>query len=285
MVVGRIPNNFKGNHGRVHHLFACFCEIHGDQITDARLHLARTPFGVGRTTNEHAGFQDMMRHRLSPPFSTPDADQPPSVDLPALIAARICHDLISPLGAIGNGVELLEMVQSPASPELALVRDSVQQAHARIRLFRIAFGPVRSDQRIGAEELCGILRDYRSQNRFDLAWSPTQSHAKPMVKLAFLALLCMETALPYGGQVFCDLSDGGLRLLARSDRLMLEPDVWEALGDGDRWPDGLRAAHVQFPLLRAEAMRQGATLVITRSDDQVDLRITAATPLDSVSLV
>ncbi|HMS96693.1 MAG TPA: histidine phosphotransferase, partial [Tabrizicola sp.] len=62
-------------------------------------------------------------------------DQP---DLAALIASRICHDLISPLGAIGNGVELLAMER--AGPELDLLSESVAHANARIRLFRISFG-------------------------------------------------------------------------------------------------------------------------------------------------
>ena len=61
--------------------------------------------------------------------------------LTALVASRICHDLISPIGAIGNGVELLTMESGGTlRPEFALISESVANANARIRLFRIAFG-------------------------------------------------------------------------------------------------------------------------------------------------
>ena len=71
-------------------------------------------------------------------------------DLAALVGSRICHDLISPLGAIGNGVELLGMTGVPDGPEMDLIAESVGNANARIRFFRIAFGAAAADQRIGA---------------------------------------------------------------------------------------------------------------------------------------
>ena len=67
-------------------------------------------------------------------------------DLAALIASRICHDLISPIGAIGNGVELLAMEPGGPRPEMALISESVANANARIRFFRICFGQASSDQ-------------------------------------------------------------------------------------------------------------------------------------------
>ncbi len=59
-------------------------------------------------------------------------DTPQSPDLAALIGSRICHDLISPIGAIGNGLELLSMAGA-GGPEVALISDSVSNANARIR--------------------------------------------------------------------------------------------------------------------------------------------------------
>ena len=61
-----------------------------------------------------------------------------NVNLAALIGSRICHDLISPIGAINNGLELLGMTGSSEGPELQLITDSVGSATARIRFFRIA---------------------------------------------------------------------------------------------------------------------------------------------------
>jgi histidine phosphotransferase ChpT len=72
------------------------------------------------------------------------------VDLCALIGSRLCHDLVSPVGAIGNGVELLSMEGAGApmpagAAELSLVRESVENAQARLRFFRIAFGDAAPD--------------------------------------------------------------------------------------------------------------------------------------------
>ena len=66
-------------------------------------------------------------------------------DLAALIGSRICHDLISPIGAIGNGVELMMMDGTAKTPELALIAESVANANARIRYFRVAFGSAGAD--------------------------------------------------------------------------------------------------------------------------------------------
>jgi histidine phosphotransferase ChpT len=65
-----------------------------------------------------------------------------ATEIAALIASRICHDLISPIGAIGNGMELMALSsgQEQSSPELDLISQSVENANARIRFFRIAYG-------------------------------------------------------------------------------------------------------------------------------------------------
>lgn len=219
----------------------------------------------------------MMRHRFSPPFSPTDPDRAEGLDLPALIAARICHDLISPLGAIGNGVELLQMAPSPSvGPEIDLVRESVQQAQARIRLFRIAFGSFRPDQMIGTDELGGLLRDYAATARFDLTWTPVVSKPKATVRLALLGLLCIETALPYGGRVVVTRDETALHITARSDKPKIDPAYWDALSGAADWPHDLQAARVQFPVLQRAIAQQGMSLELHIAEDGLDLRITAA---------
>ena len=80
-------------------------------------------------------------------------------DLAALIGSRICHDLISPIGAIGNGVELLMMDGAAQTPELALIAESVANANARIRFFRLAFGANAAHQKIARSEILSILAE------------------------------------------------------------------------------------------------------------------------------
>src|SRR5690606_27339952 len=94
--------------------------------------------------------------RFATGMATEDAG---AAALAALLASRMCHDLVSPLGAIGNGLELLEMYGAAAGPEHALIADSVAAAGARLRLFRLAFGHAGDGQRLPVAELRELLSD------------------------------------------------------------------------------------------------------------------------------
>src|SRR3954468_16264066 len=65
-----------------------------------------------------------------------------SLDLAALLCSRVCHDVISPVGAIVNGLEVLEDENDPAMHDFALdlIRKSARQASARLQFARLAFG-------------------------------------------------------------------------------------------------------------------------------------------------
>jgi histidine phosphotransferase ChpT len=115
---------------------------------------------------------------------------PERPDLTALIGSRICHDLISPIGAIGNGVELLMMEGTAGGPEIALIAESVANANARIRYFRVAFGSAGRDQRIGRGEIVSIIEDTTRGGRLVIDWQGPPDMARREVKLAFLAIQC-----------------------------------------------------------------------------------------------
>ena len=88
-------------------------------------------------------------------------------DIPSLIGSRICHDLISPLGAVSNGVELMSLTTSD-SEELSLIGDSITSANARIRLFRIAFGSAVEGQYLSRREIEAILAETFSAGKLDV---------------------------------------------------------------------------------------------------------------------
>ena len=121
---------------------------------------------------------------------------PQRQDLSALIGSRICHDLISPIGAIGNGIELLIMDGAMKSPEIALISDSVIHANARIRFFRVAFGAASGDQRIGSPEVISILSDMTRGARIAITWDTPADLSRAEVKLAFLACSALKARCP-----------------------------------------------------------------------------------------
>jgi histidine phosphotransferase ChpT len=194
-----------------------------------------------------------------------------ATDLAALIGSRICHDLISPLGAIGNGVELMMLSGSAVGPELTLISESVTNANARIRFFRVAYGAASEDQQIGQTEILGILADMTRGGRLIIDWRPTGDCPRREVKLAFLMLQCLEAALPYGGRVTVARADDGWHVAAEAQKLNVDPDLWSRISDGTGGPDPLTAAQVQFGLVPGELarLRRQPRLKITETAIQI----------------
>ena len=195
---------------------------------------------------------------------------PEKPDLAALLGSRICHDLISPIGAISIGVELLMMDGAVRGPEMALVAESVAAANARIRFFRVSFGAASPDQRIGRTEVTGILADVTRGGRLSVAWQSPADLSRREVKLAFLLIQCLETAMPYGGKVTVDLSDGRWTIGGQSPKLRIDPDLWEVLSNPAAQA-GIGPAQVQFLLVPHEAALQGHRL--TADIREADIRL------------
>jgi histidine phosphotransferase ChpT len=194
-------------------------------------------------------------------------------DFSALIASRICHDLISPIGAIGNGVELLTMETGGAArPEFALIAASVANANARIRMFRIAFGAANGDQRIARNEVLSILTDLGHAGRITYAWTSTGDLARREIRLIFLLLLCLETVLPYGGRVEVTQSDTGWTIRAEAQRTKLVPSLWAMLTDlAVQTP--VEAAQVQFALVGRDLAQIGRELQTEITATGLTLRV------------
>jgi histidine phosphotransferase ChpT len=172
------------------------------------------------------------------------------VKLAALIGSRICHDLISPIGAINNGLELLGMAGTNDGPEMELISESVENASARIRFFRIAYGGA-SDQPMGRADVVSILRDNMGAGRLDVAYGPLDPQPRWAVRMAFLGLQCLETALPYGGRIEINCDNGTWTLTGYSPKATYDPALWNILAGAA--PQDLAAAHVQFALLGSVA--------------------------------
>lgn len=190
-----------------------------------------------------------------------------NVNLAALIGSRICHDLISPIGAITNGLELLDMSRRIDGPELELIADSVGHAGARIRFFRIAFGAA-GDQQLGPGEIAAVLEDLGRGSRVRGIWEPERAVPRTEVRLAFLAYLCCEAALPAGGSVSMTQDRGTWTVIATGPRIVADPDLWEAL-DRPGGPRHVSPAQVQFALMPVLAHEAGRPISVTRPDGQI----------------
>jgi histidine phosphotransferase ChpT len=176
-------------------------------------------------------------------------------DLAALLGSRICHDLISPIGAIGNGLELLMMEVGTRGPEMALISESVGHANARIRFFRVAFGAAAGEQRLGRAEVASIITDMTRGGRLSIEWHSGNDLSRGEVKIAFLLLMCLESAMAYGGRITVQVDGGRWQITGDATKLRIEPALWAVLADPTAAPE-ITPAVVHFPLAAEEITRR-----------------------------
>ncbi|MEO9652953.1 MAG: histidine phosphotransferase family protein [Roseobacter sp.] len=193
-----------------------------------------------------------------------------NVNLGALIGSRICHDLISPIGAINNGLELLGMSGGTPGPEMDLIQESVGNASARIRYFRVAFGSA-GEQVMGRAEIVSILKDVMQGSRLHVAWGPMDAQPRSSVRMAFLALLCVETAMPYGGRIEISQHEGHWLLHGQADKLNIDEALWGILATREV-PADLRPAQVQFALLPLIASDIDRRVVTEIAESEIKLK-------------
>ncbi|OSP56368.1 histidine phosphotransferase family protein [Pseudoruegeria sp. SK021] len=192
-------------------------------------------------------------------------------DLVALLGSRICHDLISPIGAIGNGLELMEMSRSAEGPEMDLIKASLLNAQARIRFFRISYGATGDGQAIGSREVKSILQDFTIGGRVRIDWQTEGEVHRDDTKLVFLLLQCLDTAMPYGGDVRITRSDRSWTLSAQAKKLKALPELWSHL-DGDPKPGPITPAQVQFALAPQQAAAMQRKLFVRVTDTEINLQ-------------
>lgn len=180
-------------------------------------------------------------------------------DLIALLGSRICHDLISPIGAISNGVELLMMDGGSMGPEIALIAESVANANARIQFFRVAFGASSPDQRIGRAEVVSILTDLTRGGRLTIEWRCANDLPRREVKLAFLFIQCLETAMAFGGRIIVDQDQGKWSMTGSAAKFKMVQDLWDGLASNTGLAH-INAAQVHFALVQIELQSQNRIL-------------------------
>lgn len=192
-------------------------------------------------------------------------------NLACLVGTRICHDLVNPLGAISNGVELMTLSGAQRSPELDLIEESIQSAHARIRFFRIAYGAGSDDQPMGRPEITTTLAAVARAGRISYAWEIGGDHPRGRVRTAFLVLQCLESAMPEGGSVTVTEIEDGWRIVAESGRLRIDGPLWDSLTN-PRMRVDIGAAQVQFALLAEDLVRTGTRLSLSMSETAIVAR-------------
>jgi histidine phosphotransferase ChpT len=205
------------------------------------------------------------------------------LDLAALLCSRVCHDVISPVGAIINGLEVLEGEQDEEMRAVAmeLIKKSAASASARLQFCRLAFGAAGSfGALIDTGDAEKVARDILRNGRTTLQWSTAQRMAsRNSVKLLLNLCLIAATAIPRGGVITVDISGEDdamtMRVEAKGANARLSHSAADFLSSSlpKETIDG-HSIQLYFTTLLARECR--ATLAVSSSPDSVTLTVTPA---------
>ncbi|MGD9924829.1 MAG: histidine phosphotransferase ChpT [Pseudorhodoplanes sp.] len=176
-----------------------------------------------------------------------------SLDLAALLCSRVCHDLISPVGAIVNGLEVMEDDNDQETKAFAmdLIKKSVRQASAKLQFCRLAFGAAGSaGAQIDLGDAEKVARSFLEDDKTKIAWNlPRVLLPKNRVKLLLNMLLIAGQSIPRGGQITVDPAGSGdamaFRISATGGYAKVPQAVPELLAGGCH--DGTVDAHAVQP--------------------------------------
>jgi histidine phosphotransferase ChpT len=133
---------------------------------------------------------------------------PDALDLAALMCSRVCHDLINPVGAIVNGLEVFDSSNKEDDKQFALdlIRKSALSTSARLQFCRIAYGAAGSaGAQIDLGEAQKMARGHLEDEKTKLTWNlPHILLAKNRVKLLLNLLVIAQQAIPRGGELVVD---------------------------------------------------------------------------------
>lgn len=194
-------------------------------------------------------------------------------ELASLLCSRVCHDIISPVGAINNGLELLDDGGADEDA-MDLIRTSAVNASARLQFARIAFGAAGSaGVEIDTGDAQAVALAFMKGEKADFTWTAERSLLpKNQVKLVLNLLLVANGSIPRGGTLDCAMQTGGDRpviTLRAAGKLMRIPQKFADFLDGRFDDEPIDAHSVQFYYTLLLANEAGMTVTAEMSDDAI----------------
>jgi histidine phosphotransferase ChpT len=199
-----------------------------------------------------------------------------AIDLASLLCSRLCHDLLSPVGALNNGIELMADEQDPEMRErcLELLAESARASAAKLKFFRLAFGAAGGfgeeiDTREARQALEGL---FGAEKKITLGWMVSADKLpKDAVKVLLNLALVAGDALVRGGQLDIGAERGGsgteIVIRAEGPRLLLDPNLRATLERGTAGTIEPRAAGAW--LAHALIQEAGGKLQLSPADSPV----------------
>jgi histidine phosphotransferase ChpT len=200
------------------------------------------------------------------------------LELAALISSKICHDVISPVGAISNGLEVLadEADESMRETAMELIRKSAYQASAKLQFARLAFGAAGSaGAEIDLRDAEKVAKDFVESGKHRLNWKgPAATLPKNKVKLLLNLVALGVVALPRGGDIEVEISgtppEAAFTIVARGEAARLSDKVAGLLSGADG--EAIDSHSIQPYYARRVAAAAGMPMAVEAKENEVVLR-------------
>lgn len=194
-------------------------------------------------------------------------------DLAALLCSRVCHDIISPVGAINNGLELLDEGGADADA-MDLIRTSALNASVRLKFARLAFGASGSvGASIDTGEAEKAAKDFAAaEKKTEVTWNgPRAIIAKNRVKLLLNLFLIAYGAIPRGGSLEVTLEnpefDATFTLVAKGRMMRVPPKLVELLSGTPEEAIDAHSIQPYYAVLLAE--EAGMTVDVVSTGEEI----------------
>ena len=199
-----------------------------------------------------------------------------AVDLASLLCSRLCHDLMSPLGAMNNGMELLADEQDPDMRDrcLELLSDSARATANKLKFFRLAFGAAGGfgDEVDSGEARSALDGLFGTDGKIELGWMVADPKlSKGATKLLLNLALIASDALVRGGRldIGAESSEGRSEIAIRAEgsRIALDPAIRDTLVEGEG--AGVEARTAGAWLAHSLAAEAGGAIQLSQPSDEV----------------
>jgi histidine phosphotransferase ChpT len=195
------------------------------------------------------------------------------MDLSALLCSKVCHDVISPVGAIANGLEVLEDEKDAEMRDIAfdLVKRSSRQASAKLQFCRIAFGAAGSaGSSIDTGDAEDVARKFIGEDKIELEWAiPREIRPKSEVKLMLNMLMLAISSIPRGGKIVMGVADGGGITATATGKNAKVPEKTSVMLAGDVQEEAMDARLAQVYYTLRLASECSLELAAAAADDSV----------------
>ena len=193
-----------------------------------------------------------------------------------LLVSKICHDLVSPIGAVNNGIEFMaEMGDDGLGDGIGLIEYSARQASVRLQLFRMCYGAGGSDAKVTGKAIYETFQNYIEDSKLTMEWDlmnhiPDQDLPAGFLKTLLNLMVFANDSLPKGGKVTITMDGNKMVVTGQGDSIKPKEDSVDAF-NGNLQPENLTPKSVHGYITKQYAGLFDLSIEASVDDSQIKL--------------